>query len=233
MLTVDLTGKRILVTGATGNLGPTICRTLSSAGASLVVAYRSDQVTADRIVADCGGMAIQVDLASTDSVAHLANNALAEGPAWAIVHGATFATPWTPIVEQRTDDFLTQWQGSSGGFLRLLQAFTPHMSSGRIVAISSENASLNLPGMAAYSSAKASLESLVKIAAKELGPRGITVNAVAPGWIETGPEPDHWYEVPLGHRGSPEDVAHAVAFLCSDLAKFINGAILPVNGGRV
>jgi 3-oxoacyl-[acyl-carrier protein] reductase len=124
------------------------------------------------------------------------------------------------------------------------KAFVPHMIEqkyGRIVVMNTECAALADAGSAAYVAGKRGLDGLVRCLAKEIGKYNITVNQVAPGWTisendrakHTEIQPDYDKTVPLGHRGTDQDIANMVCFLASDLAAFTTGAYIPVAGGRV
>lgn len=130
------------------------------------------------------------------------------------------------------------------GAVQCTQAVVPIMKLhqwGRIVNVASILARFGLPGQTAYAASKAALVGLTRVWARELGPFGITTNAVSPGYIRTPMnernQPDFVREVlartPVGRLGEPDDVAGAFVFLCSDEASFINGAVLPVDGGLV
>jgi 3-oxoacyl-[acyl-carrier protein] reductase len=112
---------------------------------------------------------------------------------------------------------------------------------GRIVAINTECAMQNFPTQSAYVSGKRGMDGVLRVLAREVGVHGITVNQVAPGWTisdrdraaGTERQPEHEKKIPLGHRGEDVDIASAVAFLASDLARYITGVYLPVAGGNV
>jgi NAD(P)-dependent dehydrogenase (short-subunit alcohol dehydrogenase family) len=143
---------------------------------------------------------------------------------------AAAAMPVGPITDT-TDE---QWHGAMtatlGTAFAVSRAALPRMRpGGAIVAVSSVNGTLAAPGVPAYAAAKSGLEGLVRQLALEYGPRGIRVNAVAPGMIGPTGIPDAAAGYPLGRIGTPEEVAHAVRFLAE--ATFVTGVVLPVDGG--
>jgi NAD(P)-dependent dehydrogenase (short-subunit alcohol dehydrogenase family) len=147
-----------------------------------------------------------------------------------VVLGSAFMSA-APL-EQTTDD---NWRRSVSAVLDaafyVSRAASPHLAAGgAIVAISSVNAELVAPWLAAYSAAKAGLEGLVRQLAVELAPRGIRVNAVRPGAITEDPDVDH-AGYPLGRTGTPDEVARAIHFLGTDAASFTTGSVLAVDGG--
>ena len=139
-------------------------------------------------------------------------------------------------------DWAPLWHWASGIFAP--GWFVPAMiakGAGRIIAINTECAMQNLPSQSAYVSGKRGMDGVLRVLAREVGPHGITVNQVAPGWTisdrdraaGTERQPEHEKNIPLRHRGVDQDIANAVAFLASDLAAYITGVYLPVCGGNV
>jgi 3-oxoacyl-[acyl-carrier protein] reductase len=249
MLTLDLHGHLALVTGASGQLGRVIAPTLAQAGADVAVHYRQDKASADKVVAQVRGLgrrahAFKADLRKPAQVKALQKAVRAElGHPDILVANAVSQIQWLPVLEQPLKDYVDQFETNVAQNVLLAQAFVPAMKKqgwGRVIAINTEVAIQCLPGQSAYGAAKRGLDGLYRVLARELGPHNINVNQVAPGWTiseqhRKKAQDDKAYvkQVPLGRRGTDQDIAHAVAFLASDLASFIHGVYLPVTGGHV
>ena len=258
MITLDLTGKVAVITGASGELGRVIGRTLAEAGAAVALHYYRNEdkarTTASEVNAAGGNaMIVQADVSDKDSVNAMRDTVRAElGPADIIVNNAVQQYEWTSVLEQEEADYESQFQTCVLHNLLMVKAFVPDMiakKSGRVIATNTECTMQCLPSQSAYVSGKGGQDRLLRVLAKEIGPHGITVNQVAPGWMisdkyredrtartTTGePIDDSGYikSVPLGRRGEDQDVADAVCFLASDRAAFISGVYLPVCGGNV
>ncbi|WP_394848504.1 SDR family oxidoreductase [Pendulispora brunnea] len=241
--------KVALVTGASRGLGAVMATTLAKDGWAVAVNYANDSASANQVVARIeahGGRAFAARFSVIDSAAlrpGLEAIARQLGPVDLIVNNATGPQPEMPIMEQSWQTYLDQLEFFVKAPLELLQLVLPDWrarKSGRIVNIGSEVAELGNPYFGNYASAKGAMLSMTRSWAKELGPEGITVNLVAPGWIPverhvdaSQASRDHYLErTPLGHFGKPEDIADMVAFLASDKADFITGQRFAVNGGR-
>lgn len=249
-LELNLQGKTALVTGSSGELGRVIARTLARCGASLVLHYHGQaakaQALADELEARGSScFLVQADVASSSSVRTMAQTVLEHfGTVDIVVANAVAQYTWKPLLEQDEEDYRSQFDTCVMQTVHLAKAFAPAMAErswGRYIAINTECAMQCFPGQSAYVAGKRGLDGLVRTLAKELGPKGITVNQVAPGWTiserdrlaGTEKQAEYDQKVPLGHRGTDQDVANAVAFLASDLAGFITGTYLPVSGGNV
>ncbi len=258
MITLDLTGKVAVITGASGELGRVMGRTLAEAGAAVALHYYKGedkaQATAAQINA-AGGPAIivQADVGNRDSVNAMRDTVKAAlGAADIIVNNAVQQYEWTSVLDQDEADYESQFQTCVLHNLLMAKAFVPDMitkKSGRIIATNTECTMQCAPNQSAYVSGKGGQDRLLRVLAREVGPHGITVNQVAPGWMvsdkyredgtartTTGaPIDDSGYaqNVPLRHRGLDQDIANAVCFLASDRAAFISGVYLPVCGGNV
>lgn len=247
---IDLSNKVALVTGATGQLGRVMARTLGACGADLVIHYRQNEKKALELqheIESMGRQAIvaQADITDVESVAMLKRTSLDRfGQLDILIANAVRQYQWTTILEQSPQDYLGQFETCVLQSVLLAKAFVPQMierNQGRIIGINTECAMQNFPGQSAYVSGKRGMDGLYRILAKEIGEYNITVNQVAPGWTisdrdrEQHTERNNEYErtVPLKRRGTDQEIANAVVFLASDLASFITGAFLPVCGGNV
>ncbi|TLY53310.1 MAG: 3-oxoacyl-ACP reductase FabG [Gammaproteobacteria bacterium] len=235
--------RRALVTGASGDIGSAICRALAAQG-HLVYAHAHAnasraQALVDEIVA-AGGQAQVVTFDLTDGTASRAaiESLLDAGPITLLVHNAGIHDD-APLAGMSD----TQWHRvidvSLHGFFHATQPLLLPMARakfGRIVALSSVAAVLGNRGQVNYAAAKAALHGAAKSLAREMASRGITVNVIAPGVI-AGRMADAAFDkaqikqmVPAARAGTPEEVAALIAFLCSDVAGYINGQVIGVNG---
>lgn len=249
-LSIDLSGKTALITGATGELGRVMVRTLAGAGADIAIHYQKNKERAEtlqREVISLGRRAsvVQADITSEQDVMRMRDATRASlGDPDIIVNNAVIQYEWTSVLDQGIADFESQFRSTVLHNVLMAKAFSPAMiqrGKGRIIAINTECSMQCAPSQAAYVSGKRGQDGLLRVLARELGPHGITVNQVAPGWTvsdiyrEAGTERQEAYEagVPLRRRGQDLEIAYAVAFLASDLAAFISGVYLPVCGGNV
>ncbi|MEU5871424.1 SDR family oxidoreductase [Glycomyces sp. NPDC047369] len=238
-----------LVSGASRGLGAVIARRLAADGLAVAVNYGSSRDGAEQVVADiraAGGTAAAFGADVTDeaAVADLAERVRAGlGPVTVLVANATGPQPETPVDRLEWADHLAQLEFFVKSPTLLLRAFLPDMRAaggGRVVQIGSDMFERALAGWSAYVAAKGAQWGLTRSWARELGPDGITVNLVAPGWtpVERHGEltdadvAGYLADVPMGRMGVPEDVAAAVSYLASDAAAFVTGQRLTVNGGH-
>lgn len=249
MLSIDFTGKTVLVTGGTGQLGRVMCETFADCGADVIIHYNSNEQKAHELEEKIKAMgrrtiAVRADITDFDSVMEM--KAVAEGFKMPdiIVNNAVIQYAWKPLLEQDIADYYSQFESCIMQNVYMAKAFAPHMKEqkyGRIIAINTECSALAEENCSAYTGAKRGLDGVVRCLAKELGPYNITVNQVAPGWTiserdrENGTEKQNAYDstVPLKRRGTDKEIANMVAFLASDLASFTTGSYISVNGGRV
>ena len=239
--------KTAIVTGGTRGIGLAIAHRLAADGFDLVVTYRGDKDQAHAAENELGSSGRKVrlfagDLADADKAGALIEDAMtAYGRIDVLVNNAGI-TRDTLIMRMSEDDWdAVLTNNLKSAFLCSKAVIRPMLRqrSGRIVNITSVVGLVGNAGQANYAAAKAGLVGLTKSVAKEVGSRGITVNAVAPGFIETRLTDvltDEMKQLllkqtPLGRFGSPEDVAGAVSFLASDAASFITGHVLTVDGG--
>lgn len=249
MLNIDFTGRTVLVTGGTGQLGRIMCETFAECGADVIIHYNSNESKAHELeekIRAMGrrAMSVRADITSYDEIMAMKSAAESFAMPDIIVNNAVIQFEWKPLLEQDISDYYSQFDSCVMQTVYMAKAFAPHMQEqkyGRIIAINTECSALAEENCSAYTSAKRGLDGVVRCLAKELGPYGITVNQVAPGWTiserdrENGTEKQESYDmtVPLRRRGTDREIANMVAFLASDLASFTTGAYIPVSGGRV
>lgn len=249
-MVIDLTDKVALVTGATGQLGRVMVRSLASCGADVVIHYRNNASKAQELADEIQStgrraLVVQADVTNAESVTQLKAQVMDHfGKLDILVANAVSQYKWTSILEQPTEDYLDQFQTCVMQSVLLTKAFVPQMierKHGRIIGINTECSMQMFPNQSAYVAGKRGMDGLYRILAKEIGVHQITVNQVAPGWTisdadrENHSERNAAYEssVPLRRRGTDQEIANAVVFLASDLASFITGAFVPVCGGNV
>ena len=244
---MTLAGKTALVTGGSRGIGRGVVWELARQGAQVAFVYRSNTEAADQLVKDLEldqrtVMAIQADVADVESADRVVESVL---EAWEkidiLVNNAGIIRDG--LLATMDHD---QWQDvintNLGSVYRFCRAVTRPMMSqrhGRIINISSVASHFGNPGQANYAASKGGIEGMTRCLATELGRRGITVNAVAPGFIETDmteairnvAEKEIIKKISTRRLGSPEDIAHATAFLASDEASYVTGHVLVVDGG--
>ncbi len=247
---IDLKGKVAVVTGATGELGRVMVRTLAGCGADLAIHYLRNRECAEMLLAEVQalgvrGMIVQADITDQPSVQAMRVAIVsALGDPDIIVNNAVSQYNWTSVLEQATEDYESQFRSCVLHNVFMVKAFVPAMISrgwGRVIGINTECAMQAAQSQSAYVSGKRGMDGVLRVLAKEIGEHAITVNQVAPGWTvsdkyrQDGTERQVEYEknVPLKRRGEDQEIANVVAFLASDLASFITGAYIPVCGGNV
>jgi 3-oxoacyl-[acyl-carrier protein] reductase len=241
-------GQVVIVTGASRGIGRSIAVTLAKAGANVVVNYRNSKEAADEVVDTIRSfgskaIAVQADVTKPEDVERLVAAACEIGPLRVLVNNAGIARSRLLL-----DTSLEEWDelmrsNLTAPFL-CSKAVLPHMIRqryGRIINISSIWGIAGGSYEVAYSASKGGIIALTKALAKEVGPSGITVNAVAPGAIETDMLSTLTAEelkaieadTPVGRLGRPEDVANCVLFLASPSSSFMTGQVISPNGGLV
>ncbi len=242
-----LRGQVAIVTGGSRGIGRATAIALAAEGAHIVVNYASSSTAADAVVAEVQGMggeaiAVQADVSNVEQVDALIEAAMSRwGHVDVLVNNAGI-TRDTLLLRMKPED----WQAVidlnlTGVFLctRAVSKIMLKQRSGRIVNITSVAGQMGNPGQANYSAAKAGVIGFTKTVAKELASRGITVNAVAPGFIATDMTHNLDAEgilkfIPLGRYGQPEEVAGLIRFLAADpAAAYITGQVMNVDGGMV
>ncbi len=235
--------KVALVTGGSRGIGLAISRQLACAGAQVVI-FARNLAKAEEVAAGLGNdsWACQVDIADAGQVNNAVKEIIAKtGKIDFLINNAGI-TKDNLLVRMSKDDWDAVIDTNLGGAFNCIKAVVRPMSkrrSGRIVNITSVIGVMGNIGQANYSAAKAGMIGLTKSAARELASRGVTVNAVAPGFIATDMTadlPDNIKEgilqqVPLSRLGDPDEVASVVSFLLSDAAGYITGEVIHINGG--
>lgn len=238
MTFASLEGRTALVTGGSRGIGRAIAEELASAGASVVVGYRSGADEAEEVATAIGGRAVQADLSDPEEAKRLVEEA---GDLDVLVNNAGLTRDGL-IARMPDEDWREVIDTNLGGVFHTCRAAARGMMrrrSGAIVNISSIVGVHGNPGQTNYSAAKAGIIGFTKALARELGSRNVRANVIAPGYISTRLTdvlPDELKQAmldntPLGRLGDPQDVAGAVRFLASDEAAFITGEVLLVDGG--
>jgi 3-oxoacyl-[acyl-carrier protein] reductase len=242
-----LQGKVALVTGASRGIGRATALALAAEGAKVVVNYANSQAAANQVVAEIEAMgseaiALAADVSHADQVEALVNAAMGKWVQIDVLVNNAGITRDTLLLRMKPED----WQAVinlnlTGVFLctRAVSKIMLKQRSGRIINITSVAGQMGNVGQANYSAAKAGVIGFSKTVAKELASRGITVNAVAPGFITTDMTNDLKSDeilkfIPLGRYGQPEEVAGMIRFLAADpAAAYITGQVMNVDGGMV
>ncbi|MCM8711767.1 3-oxoacyl-[acyl-carrier-protein] reductase [Clostridium sp. SYSU_GA19001] len=244
-----LTGKVALITGAGRGIGKAIALKFSELGASIVVNYRSSEKEAQELIDEIkkrGGeaAAVQGDVSSFLDAEKVVKFAIEKFGRLDILVNNAGITKDTLLLRMKEEDFDKVLEVNLKGVFNCTKYASSVMlkqKSGKIINISSVIGLIGNAGQANYAAAKAGIIGFTKSVAKELGARGITVNAIAPGFITTDMTEvlsDKLKEkllenVPLKKLGTPEDVANLAAFLASDNANYITGQVINVDGGMV
>ncbi len=241
----DLTGRRAVVTGANTGIGQAVAVALAQAGADIVAVGRSDPAETGARVREAGRRftSVAADLSTTEPIERVVREAGADGAIDILVNNAGIIRRADSIDFAEADWDAVVDTNLKGVFF-LTQAFArPMLERGRgkvvnVASLLSFQGGVRVP---AYTAAKSGLAGLTRILANEWAARGVNVNAVAPGYVETNntealrADPDRsrsiLERIPAGRWASPDDIAGAVVFLASGAAEYVHGVVLPVDGG--
>ena len=242
-----LEGKRALVTGGGSGLGLAIAEVLAALGAEVIIVGRREE----KLVEACARLGDKVsyrvfDLSSLSGIGDFVDELIAAtGPLDILVNNAGINLK-KEVLDVTDDDFASVVRTNQQAVFAMTRAVARTMverGTGSIVMISSMAAIYGIPKVVAYTASKAAVEGMTRALTVELAPKGVRVNCVAPGFIETdmsaralNNDPERKNKVlsrtPMGYLGKPVDIGTAVAFLASDAAKYITGVVLPVDGGN-
>jgi NAD(P)-dependent dehydrogenase (short-subunit alcohol dehydrogenase family) len=247
--TVDLSGKTALCTGATSGIGRATAIALAAAGASVVAVGRDATRLGETIgeIESAGGTAVpaRFDLLDPTAPQQITEVALDRFGRIDILASCAGIYESAAVGQQDVDTLAVidrQWELNARAPFRMVEAVLPHLTEGSsITFISSTMARFGIGYGAGYSMSKAALEAFMRVLAVELGPRGVRVNAISPGWVIT-PMNEKAREdpaierfaiaaTPVGRLASPEDLATIVVFLASDAAAYIHGTVVCAEGG--
>ena len=249
MTGIDLSGKVALVTGASRGIGAVVAARLAEAGARVGVNYHASSDAATVVVDSikkAGGEAFLVggDVSQEDKAEGVIKNLVEHFGGIDILINNAGINKDQLLIRMKPEDFDSVMNVNlRGAFLCTRYAMTHliRQRAGRVINMSSVVGLSGNPGQANYAAAKAGLVGLTKAVAREVASRNVTVNALAPGYITTAMVDELSDEtqakilerIPMGRVGTPEDVAEAVVFLCSDGASYITGQVLTIDGGMI
>ena len=248
-MTLKLEGKLALITGGARGIGKAISIGLAKAGADIIINYRSSSTAAEELIKEIEAIGrkaymYKADVSSMEDVVALESAVSKEVGVIDILVNNAGVTKDTLLMRMKEEDFDSVININLKGVFNCTKVFSKKMMkkrAGSIINISSVVGITGNAGQSNYSASKAGVIGFTKSIAKEIGSRNITVNAVAPGFIETdmtdilNDEIKETYvkNIPLGKMGTPEDVSKVVEFLASDDARYITGQVINVDGGMV
>ena len=244
----DLSGKVAIITGASQGIGRTMATVMSESGANVICVARSEDKIKELSseIENKGGRAIPIacDIGDGDAFSNTIKSVVDQfGKLDILINnaGITRDALLMRMNESQWDEVIQT--NLKGAFFGMKAAIRPMMKNkfGRIINITSIVGLTGNPGQANYAASKAGLIGMTQSIAKEVGSRGITVNCIAPGWIDTemteelpeNSKRDLLDRIPIGKIGKPENIAHTAVFLASDEASYITGQTITVDGGRV
>ncbi|SFJ24490.1 elongation factor P 5-aminopentanone reductase [Thermoflavimicrobium dichotomicum] len=243
-----LAGHTAWITGASGGIGGSIAITLAEAGANIAVGYFKGKQQAEKIVQDCQkrgihAFAVKIDVTDFSSM-HEAYQQIryAMGAPTLLIHSAGISQVglFQDVTEKQYEKVMDTHVRGAFHLIQLGLPYLLQQKNGRIILLSSIWGETGGAGEVLYSAAKGAINGMTKALAKELAPSGITVNAVAPGAIQTpmlekqltpGEQEELAEEIPMGRLGMPEEVGSLVRYLCLPEASYITGQIIHINGG--
>ncbi|MDR5586810.1 MULTISPECIES: 3-oxoacyl-[acyl-carrier-protein] reductase [Clostridium] len=244
-----LKGKCAIITGAARGIGKAIAFKLASLGANIVLNYRSSEEEAKIVASEIEKMGVEVltvkgDISKLEDVENIISEAKSKFGIIDIIVNNAGITKDTLILRMKEKDFDDVIDVNLKGVFNCLKSITPVMvrqKHGKIINISSVVGVAGNAGQVNYAASKAGVIGMTKSLAKELGARGINVNAVAPGFIETDMtsvlgekvKEEAKKNIPLKRFGTPEDVAGVVAFLASENSNYVTGQVINIDGGMV
>jgi 3-oxoacyl-[acyl-carrier protein] reductase len=244
---IDLTGRRALVTGGSRGIGAAIARALAQNGADVAFTYRNATAKAEAVVEAIESTgrraaAIKADSADPAAIRRAVDEAVAALGGLDILVNSSAVGLYGPVVEIDVDAYQAMMDVNVRAPLLFAKAVIPHLAEGgRIISIGSGlGERVPFPGVTAYAMSKAALTSFTRGLSRELGPKGVTVNLVQPGSVDTDANPASGPGAELqrgltslGRYGEPREIANAVVFLASPAASLITGAILTADGGAI
>lgn len=232
-----------LITGASKGIGRAIALGLAQDKFDIWLNYKTDHAAAKKVKNEIEQLGqnctlVPFDVCNADEIENILSPLLEENIPYALINNAGFARD-TIFGLMGDDDWSQVLDVHLNGFYHVTRKIAPYMQrkrTGRIVNISSTSGQTGVPGQVNYCTAKAGLIGATKALARELAKRNVLVNAVAPGFIETSMtehliNEEYMKAIPMARSGKPEEVSGCVRFLCSDMASYVTGQVLAVNGG--